>query len=42
MANRGILLTPFHTMVLVSPQTTDEDVDLHNEVFEELVRELVA
>ncbi len=42
MANRGILLTPFHTMVLISPQTTEEDVDLHNAVFEELVRELVA
>lgn len=42
MANRGILLTPFHTMVLISPQTTDEDVELHNRVFEELVRELVA
>lgn len=42
MANRGILLTPFHTMALISPQTTDEDVDLHNEVFEELVRELAA
>jgi glutamate-1-semialdehyde 2,1-aminomutase len=42
MANRGILLTPFHTMVLISPQTTNEDVDLHNEVFEELVRELVG
>ena len=41
MANRGILLTPFHTMVLISPQTTCEDVELHNAVFEELVRELV-
>jgi glutamate-1-semialdehyde 2,1-aminomutase len=42
MANRGVLLTPFHTMVLISPQTTNEDVDLHNRVFEELVAELVA
>jgi glutamate-1-semialdehyde 2,1-aminomutase len=42
MANRGVLLTPFHTMVLISPQTTEEDVDLHNAVFEELVKELVA
>lgn len=42
MANRGILLTPFHTMVLVSPQTTAEDVDLHSEVFEELAGELIA
>ncbi len=42
MANRGVLLTPFHTMVLISPQTTNEDVDLHNRVFEELVAELVT
>jgi glutamate-1-semialdehyde 2,1-aminomutase len=42
MANRGVLLTPFHTMALISPQTTDEDVDLHNRVFGELVAELVA
>jgi len=41
MANRGILLTPFHSMVLVSPATTDGDADLHNKVFSELVRELV-
>jgi len=36
-ANRGILLTPFHSMVLVSPATTVEDVDLHNKVFGEFV-----
>jgi glutamate-1-semialdehyde 2,1-aminomutase len=42
MANRGILLTPFHTMALISPQTTDEDVDLHNQVFRELAAELVS
>jgi len=41
-ANRGILLTPFHSMVLVSPVTTVEDVDLHNKVFGELVNELVG
>jgi glutamate-1-semialdehyde 2,1-aminomutase len=41
MANRGILLTPFHSMVLISPQTTNEDVDLHNRVFLELVEELI-
>lgn len=41
MANRGILLTPFHSMVLLSPATTAEDVDLHNKVFGELVSELV-
>lgn len=41
-ANRGILITPFHSMVLASPETTVEDVDLHNRVFGELVNELVG
>jgi len=40
-ANRGVLITPFHSMVLVSPATTVEDVDLHNKVFGEFVNELV-
>jgi len=31
--NRGILLTPFHNMALMSPATTEEDVDAHTEVF---------
>jgi len=38
--NRGILLTPFHDMMLVCPETTAEDVDLHNKVFSEFVDEL--
>ena len=33
--NRGILLTPFHNMALMSPATTDADVDRHSEVFAE-------
>ncbi len=33
LANRGILITPFHNMALMSPETTDEDVDRHTEVF---------
>ena len=40
--NRGILLTPFHNMSLMSPATTAEDVDRHTEVFREGVGELVA
>lgn len=40
--NRGILLTPFHNMALMSPATTAEDVDLHSRVFEEICAELVA
>jgi glutamate-1-semialdehyde 2,1-aminomutase len=35
--NRGILLTPFHNMALMSPATTAADVDRHTEVFEEAV-----
>ncbi len=27
LSNRGILITPFHNMMLVSPVTTDEDID---------------
>jgi len=38
--NRGILLTPFHNMALMSPQTEAEDVDRHTKVFREAVREI--
>jgi glutamate-1-semialdehyde 2,1-aminomutase len=38
--NRGILLTPFHNMALMSPATAAEDVDYHSKVFREAVREL--
>ena len=40
--NRGILLTPFHNMALMSPQTEAEDVDRHTKVFREAVRELAG
>ena len=40
--NRGILLTPFHNMALMSPQTEAGDVDAHTKVFRECVRELVG
>jgi glutamate-1-semialdehyde 2,1-aminomutase len=40
--NRGILLTPFHNMALMSPATATEDVDLHSKVFREAVRELMG
>ena len=40
--NRGILLTPFHNMALMSPATTEADVDRHTEVFDEAARELTA
>jgi glutamate-1-semialdehyde 2,1-aminomutase len=38
--NRGILLTPFHNMALMSPATTEADVDRHTEVFREAALEL--
>ena len=40
--NRGILLTPFHNMALMSPATTEADVDRHTEVFPEAAAELDA
>jgi glutamate-1-semialdehyde 2,1-aminomutase len=39
--NRGVLLTPFHNMALMSPVTTAADVDLHTAVFDEVVAALV-
>jgi glutamate-1-semialdehyde 2,1-aminomutase len=38
--NRGILMTPFHNMALISPETTQEDVMYHTKVFREAVRSL--
>jgi glutamate-1-semialdehyde 2,1-aminomutase len=40
--NRGILLTPFHNMALMSPQTEAEDIDRHTQVFRSALQELVA
>jgi glutamate-1-semialdehyde 2,1-aminomutase len=40
--NRGILLTPFHNMALMSPATTEVDVDAHTKVFDEMAGELAA
>jgi glutamate-1-semialdehyde 2,1-aminomutase len=42
LLNRGILLTPFHNMALMAPDTTDDDVDRHLAVFAEAVAELVG
>jgi len=38
--NRGILLTPFHNMALIAPQTSDRDIDYHTEVFRAAVQSL--
>ncbi len=40
--NRGILMTPFHNMALMCPQTSTADVELHTEVFASAVQELVG
>ena len=35
--NRGVLMTPFHNMALMSPATTEADVDRHTELFGQAV-----
>jgi glutamate-1-semialdehyde 2,1-aminomutase len=42
LLNRGILLTPFHNMALMSPVTTAADVDLHHGVFRSAIAELLG
>ena len=37
MANRGVLVTPFHNMALMCPDTTADDVALHTRLFSEAV-----
>src|SRR5271166_3773029 len=39
--NRGVLLTPFHNMALMCPETTEKDIDRHTGIFAEAVAELV-
>jgi glutamate-1-semialdehyde 2,1-aminomutase len=40
--NRGILLTPFHNMALMSPHHSAADVQAHTEVFAEAVAALLS
>lgn len=40
LMNRGVLITPFHNMMLCCPGTTADDVDRHNAAFDQLVTEL--
>ncbi|MGN6752262.1 MAG: transaminase [Intrasporangium sp.] len=40
--NRGILLTPFHNMALMSPATTRADVDAHTQMFAACLDELFS
>ncbi|TML07839.1 MAG: aminotransferase class III-fold pyridoxal phosphate-dependent enzyme [Actinobacteria bacterium] len=42
LLNRGVLITPFHNMALMSPATTEADVDRHTEVFAELLAAITA
>jgi glutamate-1-semialdehyde aminotransferase len=42
MLNRGVLLTPFHMMALMSPATTEEQVDAHTAAFEQATAELTG
>ena len=42
MANRGVLMTPFHNMALMCPTTSAVDVDLHTTLFRQAVSELAT
>ena len=38
--NRGILMTPFHNMALITAEASEADVDRHTQVFREAVTAL--
>jgi len=40
--NRGILLTPFHNMALMSPATHQEDIDHHTKIFRGALQTLIG
>jgi glutamate-1-semialdehyde 2,1-aminomutase len=40
LLNRGILITPFHNMMLVCPQTRPENIERFLQVFDECIRQL--
>jgi glutamate-1-semialdehyde 2,1-aminomutase len=40
--NRGVLMTPFHNMALMSPDTTEADADVHTRVFAAAADELLS
>jgi glutamate-1-semialdehyde aminotransferase len=39
--NRGVLITPFHNMALMSPVTQEADVDRHTAIFREAADETI-
>ncbi len=42
LLNDGFLLTPFHNMALISPVTTEADVDAHTKAFREMAAEIAT
>jgi glutamate-1-semialdehyde 2,1-aminomutase len=42
LLNRGILMTPFHNMLLMSPASTAQDVALHTQIFTAAIDELLV
>lgn len=40
--NRGVMMTPFHNMALMCPNTTKADVELHKDVFNQALSELTS
>ena len=42
MLNDGFLITPFHNMALISPETTAADVDAHTLAFDKMCGELIG
>ena len=42
MLNDGFLITPFHNMALISPDTTAADVDAHTQAFDKMCGELIG
>ena len=42
MLNDGFLITPFHNMALISPDTTAADVNAHTQAFDKMCGELIG
>lgn len=41
LLNRGVLLTPFHNMALLCPYASAEQVDLHNQLLDQCLAQVV-
>jgi glutamate-1-semialdehyde 2,1-aminomutase len=42
LLNRGVMITPFHNMALMCPETSVADVDRHTELFADAVASLIG